>query len=174
MKVQQISVFMENRSGRLASVLKEVGRAGVNIRALSLADTSDFGILRLIVDDVTKCEAALRETGHTVSLTDVLAVEVPDHPGGLAGIMDALTDAGLNVEYMYAFVSRVTEKAVVVFRFEDIQAAIDALQKAGISVLKSETVYTLRPAPRRGGALCFPCGGRAHFFVGEGESIFNR
>lgn len=143
MKVRQISVFLENRSGRLASVLKEVGRAGVNIRALSLADTSDFGILRLIVDDVDKCVKALRDTGHTVSLTEVLAVEVPDSPGGLAGILDALSAADLNVEYMYAFVSRATEKALVVFRFEQIDAALITLKKAGISVVQAEKVYTL-------------------------------
>lgn len=143
MKVRQISIFLENRSGRLSGVLKEVGRAGLNIRALSLADTSDFGILRLIVDDVDKCVTMLRDTGHTVSLTEVLAVEVPDHPGGLAGILDILSAAGLNVEYMYAFVSRVTEKAVVIFRFEDINAAIEALQKANVSILSAETVYTL-------------------------------
>jgi hypothetical protein len=143
MKVRQISVFLENRSGRLASVLKEVGRAGVNIRALSLADTSDFGILRLIVDNVDKCVKALRDTGHTVSLTEVLAVEVPDHPGGLAGILDVLSAASLNVEYMYAFVSRATEKAVVVFRFEDADSAIAALKKSQVSVLAAEKVYTL-------------------------------
>ena len=143
MKVRQISIFLENRSGRLASVLKEVGRSGVNIRALSLADTSDFGILRLIVDDVDKCVKALRDLGHTVSTTEVLAVEVPDHPGGLAGILDVLSRASLNVEYMYAFVSRATEKALVVFRFEKIDAAIAALQKAGISVVQAETVYKL-------------------------------
>lgn len=143
MKVRQISIFLENRSGRLASVLKEVGRAGINVRALSLADTSDFGILRLIVDKVDTCVRALRDTGHTVSLTEVLAVEVPDHPGGLAGILDVLAAASLNVEYMYAFVSRVTEKAVVVFRFEDIDAAIAALKKAGVSILEAETVAKL-------------------------------
>ena len=143
MKVRQISIFLENRSGRLASVLKEVGRAGVNIRALSLADTSDFGILRLIVDNVDKCVKALKDSGHTVSLTEVLAVEVPDHPGGLAGILEKLSAANLNVEYMYAFVSRATEKAVVVFRFEDVNAAISALKKSGISVLPAETVYSL-------------------------------
>ena len=143
MKVRQISIFLENRSGRLASVLKEVGRAGINIRALSLADTSDFGILRLIVDNVDKCVKALRDTGHTVSLTEVLAVEVPDHPGGLAGILDVLAEAGLNVEYMYAFVSRATEKAVVVFRFEDVDSALAALRKAQVSVLAAEKVYTL-------------------------------
>lgn len=143
MKVRQISVFLENRSGRLASVLREVGRAGINIRALSLADTSDFGILRLIVDDVDACVQALRSTGHTVSITEVLAVEVPDQPGGLAGILGTLSAAGLNVEYMYAFVSRATEKALVVFRFEQIDAAIAALQQAGISVVEASTVYTL-------------------------------
>ena len=143
MKVRQISIFLENRSGRLSSVLKEVGRAGVNIRALSLADTSDFGILRLIVDDVDKCVKALRDTGHTVSLTEVLAIEVPDHPGGLAGILEALSEAGLNVEYMYAFVSRATEKAVVVFRFENVDAAISALKKADVSVLAADRVYSL-------------------------------
>jgi hypothetical protein len=143
MKVRQISIFLENRSGRLASVLKEVGRAGINIRALSLADTSDFGILRLIVDNVDKCVKALRDTGHTVSLTEVLAVEVPDHPGGLAGILDVLSEASLNVEYMYAFVSRATEKAVVVFRFEDVDSALAALKKAKVSVLAAEKVYTL-------------------------------
>jgi hypothetical protein len=143
MKVRQISIFLENRSGRLASVLKEVGRAGVNIRALSLADTSDFGILRLIVDDVDRCVKALRDTGHTVSTTEVLAVEVPDRPGGLAEILDVLSAANLNVEYMYAFVSRATEKALVVFRFEQVDAAIAALQKAGISIVEAETVYTL-------------------------------
>ena len=143
MKVRQISIFLENRSGRLASVLKEVGRAGVNIRALSLADTSDFGILRLIVDDVDKGVQVLKDAGHTVSLTEVLAVEVPDHPGGLAGILEKLSEANLNVEYMYAFVCRATDKAVVVFRFEDVDAAIAALKKAGISILPAETVYSL-------------------------------
>jgi hypothetical protein len=143
MKVRQISIFLENRSGRLASVLKEVGDAGINIRALSLADTSDFGILRLIVDNVDACVSTLRATGHTVSVTEVLAVEVPDQPGGLAGILGALSAASQNVEYMYAFVSRATEKALVVFRFEQIDAAIAALQKAGVSVVEAETVYTL-------------------------------
>ena len=143
MKVRQISIFLENRSGRLASVLKEVGRSGVNIRALSLADTSDFGILRLIVDNVDKGVQALRESGHTVSLTEVLAIEVPDHPGGLAGILDVISAANLNVEYMYAFVSRVTEKAVVIFRFENVDAAITALKKARVSVLEAETVYKM-------------------------------
>ncbi|HHX98204.1 MAG TPA: amino acid-binding protein [Kiritimatiellia bacterium] len=143
MKVRQISIFLENRSGRLAGVLRAVANSGVNIRALSLADTSDFGILRLIVDDVDRCVNGLRDTGHTVSLTEVLAVEIPDQPGGLAGVLEKLSAANLNVEYMYAFVCRATEKAMVVFRFEAIDEAIVALQKAGISIVPAEKVYTL-------------------------------
>ena len=117
--------------------LRHVGR---DAQAL---DPRHLEAQRLIVDNVDKCVESLRETGHTVSLNEVLAIEVPDHPGGLAGIMDALTEEGLNVEYMYAFVSRATEKAVVVFRFEDINAAISALQKSGVSILTADTVYSL-------------------------------
>ena len=143
MKVKQISIFLENRAGRLAEVTRLLGQAKVNIRALSLADTSDFGILRLIVNDVDKALQALRETGHTVSLTDVVAVEVPDVPGGLSSILDPLSAAGVNVEYMYAFVEKATDKAVVIFRFEDVDAAIRALQKAGVSILPAQTVNKL-------------------------------
>ena len=143
MKVKQLSVFMENRAGRLAEVVRLLGVAGINIRALSLADTSDFGILRLIVNNVDKAVKVLRDSNHTVSLTDVVAVEVPDEPGGLARVMDPLSEAGVNVEYMYAFVEKATDKAVVIFRFESIEAALKALAKAGISVLPADTVYTL-------------------------------
>jgi hypothetical protein len=143
MKLKQISLFMENRTGRLAEVARTLGEAGVNIRALSLADTSDFGILRLIVNDVDGALRALRVKGHTVILTEVIAVEVGDRPGGLAQVLDALEAAGLNVEYMYAFVEKATDKAVVVFRFENIELAQDALVKAGISVLPAATVYSL-------------------------------
>ena len=143
MKVRQISIFMENRAGRLAEVMQLVGEAGVNIRALSLADTSDFGILRLIVNDVDKALSALRKAGHTVSVTDVVAVEVPDRPGGLASILGPLSAGNVNVEYMYAFVEKATDKAVVIFRFEDVEAALKALKKAGVSVLSAETVATL-------------------------------
>jgi hypothetical protein len=143
MKVRQISIFMENRAGRLSEVMQLVGDAGVNIRALSLADTSDFGILRLIVNDVDKAISALRKAGHTVSVTDVVAVEVPDRPGGLAGILTPLSAANVNVEYMYAFVEKATDKAVVIFRFEDVDAALKALKKAGVSVLSAETVASL-------------------------------
>ena len=143
MKVRQISIFMENRAGRLAEVMQLLGDSGVNIRALSLADTSDFGILRLIVNDVDKALNALRKSGHTVSVTDVVAVEVPDRPGGLAGILGPLSQAGIKVEYMYAFVEKATDKAVVIFRFEDVESALKAIKKAGISVLSADTVSSL-------------------------------
>jgi hypothetical protein len=143
MKVKQISLFMENRTGRLADVARTLGAAGVNIRALSLADTSDFGILRLIVNDVDGALRVLRETGHTVTITDVVAVEVGDRPGGLAHVLEVLESAGINVEYMYAFVEKATDKAVVVFRFEKIDQALAALQAGGISVLPAATVYSL-------------------------------
>lgn len=143
MKVKQLSIFMENRAGRLAEVVRLLGQAKINIRALSLADTSDFGILRLIVNDVERAVKALRDAGHTVSLTEVIAVEVPDSPGGLASVLEPLRAAGVNVEYMYAFVEKATDKAVVIFRFENLDAALTVLNKAGISVLPAETVAKL-------------------------------
>ena len=143
MKVKQLSIFMENRAGRMAEIARQLGEARINIRALSLADTSDFGILRLIVNDVDKAMKILKDSGHTVSLTEVVAVEVPDSPGGLASVLEPLRAGGVNVEYMYAFVEKATDKAVVIFRFEDIDAAVKVLAKAKISVLPAETVYAL-------------------------------
>ncbi len=143
MKVKQLSIFMENRAGRMAEIARQLGEARINIRALSLADTSDFGILRLIVNDVDKAMKILKDSGHTVSLTEVVAVEVPDSPGGLASVLEPLRAGGVNVEYMYAFVEKATDKAVVIFRFEDVDAAVKVLAKAKISVLPAETVYKL-------------------------------
>ena len=125
--VEQISIFIENKSGRLAEVTTILGFAGVNIRALSLADTSDFGILRLIVNDRETAKQVLKEKGFTVSKTEVVAVEVPDQPGGLSGILDVLDKASVNVEYMYAFVERCGGNAVIIFRFDDPAAAIRVL-----------------------------------------------
>jgi hypothetical protein len=100
MKAEQISVFLENKSGRLAEVTDVLARAGINIRTLSLADRADFGILRLIVNDLEKAKQVLKDRGFTVGSTEVLAVEVPDRPGGMAGILDVLRDGSINVEYM--------------------------------------------------------------------------
>ena len=143
MRVEQISVFLENKAGRLAEVTRVLSEANVNIRALSLADTSDFGILRLIVNDNDKAKSTLKEHGFTVGKTDVVAVEVEDRPGGLALILDILSKRQINVEYMYAFVQHSGKDAVMIFRFDDIEAAVKLLQENNVKVLKGETVYTL-------------------------------
>jgi hypothetical protein len=143
MKVEQISIFLENKPGGLSSVTKALRDANINIRALSLADTSDFGILRLIVDDVAKAKEILNANGFAVGRTNVVAVEVPDKPGGLHSILDALTAEGINVEYMYAFVERSGENAVIIFRFDSTDSAIEVLQRKGFIVLPGEKVYGL-------------------------------
>lgn len=141
MKVTQISIFIENKSGRLAEVSRVLGEKNVNIRALSLADTSDFGILRLIVDNTDLAKETLKECGFTVSKTEVVAVEVPDCPGGLSSILQVLDAANVNVEYMYAFVERSAGNAVIIFRFDDVDQAIEVLQANGITVLPGERIY---------------------------------
>lgn len=141
MKVQQISIFIENKTGRLAEVSRTLGEAGLNIRALSLADTSDFGILRLIVDRPDEAKAVLKEGGFTVNKTEVVAVEVPDRPNGLAGILQTLDDNSINVEYMYAFVERSGENAVIIFRFDDIEKAITTLEAEGVKLVQSNKIF---------------------------------
>jgi len=143
MKVEQISIFLENKSGRLAEVTGTLAKAGVNIRALSLADTADFGILRLIVNDSDKARQAMKESGFTVAKTEVVALEVPDKPGGLSGILVALDKAAINVEYMYAFVQHSGANAIIIFRFDDPDKAARILQEAGVRVLEPEEVYKL-------------------------------
>ncbi|MDA8104164.1 MAG: ACT domain-containing protein [Nitrospiraceae bacterium] len=143
MKVEQISIFLENKSGRLADVAEVLAKAGINIRALSLADTTDFGILRLIVNDTEKAKQVLKDNGFTVGKTEVIAVEVPDRPGGLGHILAVMKEQGINVEYMYAFVQRSGGNAVIIFRFDEIEKAIAALQKSGVVILKGEEVYAL-------------------------------
>lgn len=143
MNVEQISVFLENKSGRLAEVMRVLGGAGVNIRALSIADTSDFGILRVIVNDNEKALKALKDKDFTVSKTEVVAVEVPDTPGGLAGILDLLEKQCVNVEYMYAFIERSSDNAIIIFRFDGNDRAIKALSDAGITILDGAKVYNL-------------------------------
>ena len=140
MKVRQLSIFLENRSGRLAEVTEILGAAAINIRALSLADTSDFGILRVIVDDPDKALRILEENGFTVAGTDVLAVEVEDKPGGLARVLKVLNAREINVEYMYAFMEKLTDHALLIFRIEDIEGAIEICRKHGIKILSEKEV----------------------------------
>ena len=143
MRVEQIAVFLENRSGRLAEITSIIAENNINIRALSVADTADFGILRLIVDKVEDAEKALKEKGFTVGKTTVIAVEVPDRTGGLAEVLDCVQKIGLNVEYMYAFVNKTGENAVLIFRFDDMTMAINSLQANGFTILESSQVYNL-------------------------------
>ena len=135
MMTEQLSVFLENRAGRLAEVTHALAEAGVNIRALSLADTSDFGILRMIVCDHEKAQAVLKAKGFTLGRTSVVAVEVPDTPGGLDSVLQLVSTHGINVEYMYAFVHRAAESAVMNFRFDNVEQAITVLQANNFTIL---------------------------------------
>ena len=143
MKVDQISIFLENKAGRLAEVTRVIAEAGINIRALSLADTSDFGILRLIVTDFEKAKNALKERGFTVGRTTVVAVEVQDRPGGLSSILEILSGNGINVEYMYAFVQQSGQNAILIFRFDRTDQAIEVLQKHNIPIVPGEKIYNI-------------------------------
>ena len=140
MRVKQISVFIENRRGRLREVTDVLWKNNINIRALSLADTSDYGVLRLIVDNPHAAHAVLKEGGFMVSETDVIAVEVEDEPGGLSRVLGILDNQGINVEYMYAFVEKCSENAVNIFRIDDIDAAVSALEEGNVTILDGETI----------------------------------
>ena len=134
MKVKQLSIFLENKAGRLGNVTNVLSERGINILALSLADTSEFGILRLIVDHVEKAAEALREQSFVCVVNEVTAVEVDNKPGGLARILNLLMDKGINVEYMYGFPEPHTGKAALIFRFDEPEKAVDHLTEAGINV----------------------------------------
>jgi hypothetical protein len=143
MRVAQISVFLENRTGRLAEVTGILSEAKINIRALAVADTSDFGILRLILDDNEKAEKVLRDNGFSVGKTNVVAVEVEDKPGGLHRILSLLTQAGINVEYMYSMVTQSNNHAVMIFRFDNTDNALKVLEAGGITVINGSQVHKM-------------------------------
>jgi len=143
MKLEQTSVFLENRKGRLWKALSILRDAEINIRALSIADTSEFGILRMIVPEPDKAREVLEENNFVVKTNDVIGVEIPDAPGGLDGILEILTKADINVEYLYAFVEKKMDQAIVVLRTEDIEGGIKALKDGGATLLSSEEVYVL-------------------------------
>jgi len=138
MKITQLSLFAENKPGHIVAPCKVLAAAGVNIRALSLADTQRFGILRIIVPDWQAAAKILEEAGFLVKATEVLAVEVTDRPGGLARVLEVLEGTSLNIEYMYAFPFGRGAKAVLIFRFNDPDAALQRLQSAGISLIGQE------------------------------------
>ncbi len=140
MKIKQLSIFVENKAGRLAEITKTISASGIDIRAISVADTSDFGILRLIVDNPDKAVESLRAANMTVSLTEVIGVGIQDKPGEFAGVMALLAKAGVTIEYLYAFISRDKGKASVILRVDDNDKAIGVLQKEGVQLLSSEAI----------------------------------
>ena len=138
MKIQQISLFVENKPGHIAAPARLLAQNGIDIRSLYLADTQQFGIVRMIVSDWQKAAALLEAHGYAVKVTEVLAIQVPDHPGGLADVLGALDGSGINIEYMYAFPFQCEGQAILIFRFADPDAAIAHLQKAGVNMLASD------------------------------------
>lgn len=142
MLIKQISVFVENKTGRLADVTAILGDCGINIHALSIADTTDFGILRLIVSDADKAEAAIKAKGLAVRATEVLAVSVEDRPGGIARALRALDAGGISIEYLYAFMGKSGKNAPVILKVNDFEKAARVLDGAGISIIKPEEMHS--------------------------------
>ena len=140
MQIQQLSVFIENKPGRLAEITEVLAEAGVDIRAISVADTSDFGILRVIVDRPKEAVIALKEHGMTVSLTNVLAVGIPDEKGAFAKVIRMLANAGIDVEYMYSVFGQVNGLAHMVFRVADTDKLISVLKDNGLEPISSENL----------------------------------
>ncbi len=143
MSVKQISVFLENKKGRLAELTDTLERETINMRALSLADTADFGVLRIIVDDVDRALAVLKAAGFVAQVTEVIAIEVEDKPGGLHHILKVLDAAAINVEYLYAYVEKRKAAAVVICKVDDRGKAGDALKKAGIATIAADALKAL-------------------------------
>lgn len=143
MYIKQLSVFVENKSGRLAEITSIIANAGIDIRALSIADTTDFGILRLIVNKPDDAVSALKAAGLTVSLTNVIAVGIPDRPGGIAETLTAIADKDVGVEYMYEYVARNSDHAYFVMRVADNEKAVNALKSHGCELLDEDAVSRL-------------------------------
>jgi hypothetical protein len=143
MKIKQISVFLENKTGRLAEVTKLLADAAINIRALSLAETAEFGVLRLIVNNPDACLEVLKDNSFVAQETDVIAVEVEDKPGGLNHILEIFNKSDINIEYMYAFVEKKVNNAIVVFRIDNAGKAIAALQQHSISIVSDSILKNL-------------------------------
>jgi len=140
MKITQISVFLENRKGRLHEVAALLGKSGINIRALNIAETDDFGVLRLVVDNAAEALKVLKSGGFVASTTDIVAVEVGDRPGGLADVLRILSVSGINIEYMYGFFEKKSDKAVLVFRFDDPDAAVAILNQNHVRIINEADV----------------------------------
>ena len=141
MSVKQISIFLENKTGELSTVISYLAEKGINLKALSIADTLDFGLARIITDDPDKALNALHDGGYSVKATDVLAVTIDDRPGGLATVLSLLSRAGVAIEYTYAFLSNKPGFASLIFRVEDNDKATTALRDAGIKVNNQSEIF---------------------------------
>ena len=141
--IKQISVFVENKSGRLSDILNVIGQNGIDISALSIADTTDFGIVRMIVNDPDKAAEILKSNNLVVKVTDVIALAVADKPGGLAGEIEKLKTAGISIEYMYAFIGKSDKGALVIVRVENPEKALEVLKDENVTVVSPEEVYRM-------------------------------
>ncbi len=137
MAISQISVFLENKKGRLAEVTRLLGDGGVNLRALTIADTADFGILRIIVDNLDNALAILEKNGFTARVTEVLGVEVPDKPGGLAKVMEVFSRNDVNIEYVYVSLEKNKDNAIVIFKIEEIERGVKVLKDNNLSLISA-------------------------------------
>ncbi len=135
MRIEQLSIFVENKTGRLHSIVDALSTSNINMRALSIADTTDFGILRLIVDEPERAKASLADIGVISKITEVIAVKIDDKTGGLATVLDTVSDSGLAIEYMYAFLGREHGRAIMVLKTDDDKKAEDILTSAGIGLV---------------------------------------
>ena len=142
--IKQISVFVENKSGRLSDILNVIGKNGIDISALSIADTTDFGIVRMIVNDPDKAAEILKSNNLVVKVTDVIALAVADKPGGLAGEIEKLKNAGISIEYMYAFIGKSDKGALVIVRVENPEKAREVLKDENVTVVSPEEVYRMK------------------------------
>ncbi|MBI5117292.1 ACT domain-containing protein [Candidatus Poribacteria bacterium] len=141
MKIKQVSVFLENKPGHVRMVAEELKKANLNLRAISLADSEDFGILRMVVENPDKAYSVLKAAKHAVQETEVIAVEVPDQPGGLSDVLGTFEKCGVNIEYMYSVLERRSDKAVIILRVESIDEVIEKLKKQNVRLLSSNEVY---------------------------------
>ena len=143
MAVKQVSIFVENKEGRIKKAIDTLAKENINIRALSIADTTKYGILRLIVSDNEKAIAALEKDGFIVKENEVIILAVPDEPNGLNSTLAVFDEKGINLEYLYAFVSSKTDEAIVVMRLENMEKAVDALNESNIKILDEEDIKDL-------------------------------
>lgn len=143
MAIKQLSVFVANKAGKLVEVTKLLADNSIDLRAMSLADTQDYGIMRLIVNDLEKAKKILEDNGNIFKITDVIGVEIPDSPGGMSKVISILSENGINIEYLYAFISRSKEYAYVVLRVRDKEKAEKILSQKGVNLLKESDIENI-------------------------------